>query len=271
MLRVYLRRLVFSPITVVSSLVLVAALLISCLPLGNFTIFWGPLYLFQYMTAVGIVYYFVPIMTALPVCFVQYEIVAKNSDLYLVYRSNPKRYILSGVAASGISGAVITLSTFVIFFVFCVSLDGIAMILPQYQDLAKDIVYSEIFANRLHDFAGSCFANSPLWVLYLREGFEFACNGIIWPVISYTVLAFSKNQYIAAAAPFIFRTGFSYILQSIPGPDWLWRLNPTSIKLAGGTGDFDSGLLFVLTYIAVVLLICTILTFYRLRRRMNYG
>lgn len=232
MIHIYLKKMIFSPITIISALFLTLTLLLSCLSLAGFTTLWGPLYLFQYMSSVGIMYYFVPVMTVLPICLVQYEMIIKNAEVYVLHRSTPQRYIIGGIVSSAISGAVITLMAFVIFIIFCIVVDICVMAMPQYSDITENIVYTEILGNKLHDLSGTWFAKSPVWILYLREAFVFACNGVIWPVISYTVFSFSKNQYIAAAAPFIFRTGGAYILQNLKWPEWIWKLDPTRLKLS---------------------------------------
>lgn len=248
----YLRKLIISPMMIFSIGGMFIMMLLSvCFVEGYHEL--SPLYLFQYSNAVGISYYFIPVMTVLPICFLQYEIITKDAEKFLLYRSTALRYLTGGLFASGIAGAVMMLASFGIFILFCVltSADGVSL------------------STGLHNFTGTWLENCPAFAVYLWEAFVFSMNGIIWPVISFVSFLFSKNQYIAASIPLILRSGSSYLLQRL---EWYY-LDPAQLQLDGvvSSGQPDGGLFYLILYIAVVVSICGIISFVKLRRRIIYG
>ncbi|MDO5411247.1 MAG: hypothetical protein Q4F21_12495 [Lachnospiraceae bacterium] len=259
----YFRKVVSSPVTLISAVILFLALLFSSVSMSGdiFESLGGPLYSFQYVCAVGIVYYFLPVVTALPICYIQYEMITKKAECFFLYRSRPKRYIFSGIAAAGISGAVVTLISFALFIGYCTATGG-----------------ASLMSQVLHEFEGTCFANASARVLYLREAFVFACNGALWPVIAFTIFCFTKNQYIATAAPLILRSGGTYIIQRISYHidatelTILDYIDSTMIKGEGSIGNFsDSGIMYIVLYVTAAIIICTVLSCLKMHRRRVYG
>lgn len=248
----YLKKLVISPIMVFSIGGMFLMLLLGVAPFLSYHEL-SPLYLFQYSGALGISYYFIPVLTVLPICFLQYEITTKGAEKFFLYRSTSLRYLAGGLFASGISGAVVMCASFVVFMLFCmlIGADGSAL------------------SSSLDSFEGSWLENSPTFVMYFWEAFVFSMNGVIWPVISFVSFSFSKNQYIAASIPLILRSGSSYLLQRL---EWFY-LDPAQLQLDGvvSEGRPDGGLFYLIGYISIVVLICGIISFVRLRRRIIYG
>lgn len=255
MFRYYFFKVVCSPFTLLSAMILFVAQVFSSVSMTGsiFESLGGPLYSFQYVTAVGVDYYFIPVTTVLSVCYIQYEMVTKNAELFLLYRSTPNRYIISGISTAGISGMVAAFISFCLFILYS-TMTGGAVAMDQMLDDLKE----------------TCFSNSPMIVLYLREAFIYSCNAVIWPVISFTVFIFLKNQYIAAALPFILRTASSFILQRLEG-GWFY-LDPAQLSLKGIVSTmWDSGILYMLVYITVIVSFCIGISYLGIHRRIKNG
>ncbi|MDO5410015.1 MAG: hypothetical protein Q4F21_06110 [Lachnospiraceae bacterium] len=265
MLGFYFRRFIVSPLVPVSAFILFIGMVFDSRFLYGDTMLPGTLYLFQYISAVGSCSYFVPVVTVLTVCFVQYEITTKKAELFLLYRSTPKQYSISGILASAASGAVISFLAFIMFFIFCMIV-GNEGDWVTYGNAGKTLV-------RLHELEGTWFERIySLPVLYFREIFIFLCNGMICPVIAFTIFSFTGNQYVAAILPFIWREGSKYIWQKPELPEWMWIFDPSELTLRGVARYFpDSGLSYLLIYVVLIMLICGSITCYRMQRRRFYG
>lgn len=248
----YLKKLIISPMMILSVAGMFLMMLVSVAFMEGYHEL-SPLYLFQYSNAVGISYYFIPVMTVLPICFLQYEMITKGAEKFLLYRSTAMRYLAGGLFAAGISGAVMMCASFAVFILFCIlsSADGTAL------------------STGLHSFTGTWLENCPTFMVYFWEAFVFSMNGVIWPMISFVSFAFSKNQYIAASLPLILRSGSSYLLQRL---EWYY-LDPAQLQLDGvvSAGRSDGGLFYLISYVSIVVLICGMISFIQLRRRIVHG
>lgn len=247
MFRFYLKKLLRCPAMAVSVLVLLLAMIGSVMPFPSSY----PLYLFQYATDIGFTLYFMPVVTVIPICFVQHGLQQKNSQQCVLFRGTTVRYALGGMFAACISGAIIMAAAVVLFLLFCcVALPG-----PVSFEISLWV----------HPFLDG---QSPA-LNYLFCGAVFCLNGFLWPAIAFAAFTATNNQYFCAALPLLSRFLMSMFAQSI---EQYW-LDPGQLLINGCAATYypGGGIPFVFLYIAAVLVICGIFSIVRLNRRIQHG
>ncbi|MDO5410016.1 MAG: hypothetical protein Q4F21_06115 [Lachnospiraceae bacterium] len=266
MFRFYFRKFALSPMVLLASLLLFLGMIFDSRWMYGKVSLPGTLYLFQYISAVGVYSSLIPLATVLSVCVVQYQITVKNVEVFLLHQSSPKRYVTGGVLAAAASGAITNLLAVLLFFAYCniVKHEGDCQF---FEDTGMTLI-------RLFELKGTWFEDvDSLPILYGREIFIFVFRGIIFPVISFTLFLFIKNPYIIAILPFALYQGSEYFWQHPLMPEWTWIFDPGSLSLRNlhVSGLPDSGLSYMVGYIAVVLVVCSVLSYYRIRRSRLYG
>jgi hypothetical protein len=245
-----MKKLIVSPITLFSVLLLFCATIISVWP--DPITDPNPLYLHQYAFHIGVLIYFMPVATVLPICNLQNELSKKHAGLFYSIRCSRKKYLLSGIIGAVMSGVIIMLAAFCLFFFFVFILS-----------LPKVISFDSSLTTYGYDHWSGL-------KLYLYSGLIYCLNGIVWPVIAYTVLFCSRNAYAAICFPFIFRTLIGYVSQHL-GEDIsesFYYLDMGQMKLASGLVENWplNGMSYLLGYIMIIILLCTGICFYCMNR-----
>lgn len=260
MFHLYLKKVILSPLTILAAVILLAANICSHAAMSGsiFTPLGGPIYTYQYVESVGLQHYFVPVVTILPICFIQYEMILKNAEKYVLFRSSSFQYILGGIFSAALSGMVIALLAHALFMGYLFAING-----------------NEPVDQILNLLTGTMFENASVSLIYLRELFVICFAESIWPVIAYTAFVIGRNQYIAAALPFAVKYGINFIVSYLAEiiDERLWYLDPAQIYLTGTVSweSYDSGITYLLCYWTVVILLCTGLSLWIIRRRIRNG
>lgn len=249
MLRFYLRNTLLSPALLVGIIGLWLAMLVGT----NFNN--DLLYCYQYTISLGVTSFFIPVATVLPICFMQKQMDAGNIRYICLIRSSRRSFSGGALLSAVLSGMAIMLGAFLLFTVSC------AIYCP------LGIPY---FGNGLFSYQ-TVFYDVLLkhpQMLYLLMGAIFTLNGAIWPAISLLCWAFTSNQYLALAVPFVVRTGAGYLTQSMG----LFYLDPSQLLLKGVANQLPGGgVPYVLLYSAIVVLLCGILWNFSIKRRLYHG
>lgn len=249
MLRFYLRNTLFSPALIVGIIGLCLAMLVGT-SFNN-----DLLYCYQYTISFGVTSFFIPVATALPICFIQKQMNADNIRYICLVRSSQRAFSVGALLSAVLSGMAIMLGAFLLFTISC------AIYCP---------FGTPYFGNGLFSYQTAfygAFLKHPK-MLYLLMGAIFTLNGAIWPAISLLCWAFTSNQYLALAAPFVVRTGAGYLTQAM---GWFY-LDPSQLLLKGVASQLPGGgVPYVLLYSAIVVLLCGILWSFSAKRRLYHG
>lgn len=249
MLRFYLRNTLLSPAMIVGIIGLLSSMLVGM----NFHD--DLLYCYQYTISLGVTSFFIPVATVLPVCFMQKQMNAGNNIRYIcLMRSSRRSFSGSALLSAVLSGMLIMFGAFLLFTAFC-SINSVG-----HPYFGKGMFsYQTVFYDALSEYPG---------MLYLLMGAVFTLNGAIWPAISLLCFAFTSNQYLALAIPFVVRTGMGYLMQST---GWFY-LDPSQLLLKGVANQLPGGgIPYVLLYSAVVVLFCGFFWNYSIKRRLHHG
>lgn len=249
MVRFYLRNTLISPALPAGILALVLIMLVS----GDFTD--DLMYCYQHSICLAPTGYFIPVVTVLPICLVQRQMGAGNTQYACLIRSSRRSFSGGALLGAVLSGMAVTLGAFLLFAVFCAIRSfpptiGLGMHLYP----ADNPFYAAL---NLH----------PV-LLYLVMGGVFVLNGSLWPAISLLCWSFTPNQYVALAAPFVIKVAVSWSTQFLG----LYFLDPAQLLLKGVLNQtFGGGVPYVLIYCAVVIAVCGIIWDCTVRRRLRHG
>lgn len=249
MLRFYLRNTLLSPSLIVGIMGLWLAMLVG-------TNFHNDLlYCYQYTISLGVTSFFIPVATVLPVCLMQKQMNTGNIQYVCLVRSNRRSFSSGALLSAVFSGMAVALGAFLLFTVFCCV----------YSPSGTPYFGDGMFPYQT-DFYVSLIEYPKL--LYSLMGAIFTLNGAIWPAISLLCWAFTSNQYLALAIPFVVRTGAGYLTQSLG----MFYLDPSQLLLKGIANQLPGGgVPYVLLYSAIVVLLCGILWDYSIKRRLYHG
>jgi hypothetical protein len=252
MIRTILKRTICTPATLLAIIVLCGAM---C---ANTDYDNGPLYAFEYADALGIVIYFVPIAAALPVCYIQRYLSREDTSRLLLFRGSRSRYIAANIISTILVGMIVMAAAFCLFamisFLKCWP-DGVWAAtdngeLP-YWDEYNDLVYPEgqvityvkvgyldILLNDDYGLVGTfAILSKHHLLLFLAEGLVMAIQGAIYATVALGCFAFTSNQYVSLAFPFLLRTGLAF-LGSSTGQFWL---DPGQLGLSGAMSETMGG------------------------------
>ena len=216
----------------------------------------NPTYLYEYSTGLGVSWFLIPVVTVLPVCFVQRELSRGSAWQLPLLRTSPARFTLGGLSAACLSGAAVTTLAFVVFFLSIVVIAGPRLMLDYTLGFFQDKSYLE---------------TTLLELLFL------ALQSMLHPAVSFLVSGYTSNQYLCAAAPFLLQTlaryGFGALVY-YGGLRFFVYLDPGHLD-PGGNPFVDAGwhvfLLYVLGYVLSVVAVCGLLYRRRLERRLQNG
>ena len=247
MVRFYLRNTLISP-AILAGVIGLALVMIAG---GDFAD--DLLYCYQYTVSIGIASVFIPVVTVLPVCYLQRQMNAGNVRYVCLIRSNCCSFSGGALLSAILSGMAVMLGAFLIFTAFCYF-------------YCPSPYFGEGMGFYPSAFYG-IFLQHPGF-LYLIMGGIFILNGVIWPAISLLCFSFTSNQYVALAVPFIVRTGAGYLTQNF-GWDYL---DPSQLLLKGIASQLlGGGIPYVVLYSAVVVMICGIFWNGSVKRRLFHG
>lgn len=250
MFRFYLKKMLISPVFVVSAVLLLASVIVSVWPM----VLTDPyvLYLHQYSFHIGVEIYFMPVVCVLPVCLIQNEMNGRHADLYYFARTSKRKYLFSGICGAAVSGMMIMFAAYVLFLILCA-----VCAYPQ----------GISFENALTTYGYDDWSG---FRLYLYSGLIYCLNGIIWPVIAYTVLFCTSNAYIAVSTPFIVRTLIGYFIQHLD-LEALKYIDMGHLKLSSGivVDWMWNGMSYLIGYIAIVVLLCTAICYLNMEKRLR--
>ena len=249
MFRYYLKNTIFSPATLVGILGFWLVMVVG-------TMFEGDMLLsYQYSMALGGISSFIPVATVLPICYMERQMHAGNIWHLCVIRSSRRVYVLSALFAAILSGIVVSLGTFALFTVTSYLLTSPPHFGPGMSGLPPtQPIYIYLEAHPvLH---------------YFESGMIFVMNGALWPAVSLVFWSYCNNQYVALAAPFTLKVGVSVCAQYLQ----LFYLDPVQCTLKGIANQLPGGgIPYAITYITTVNVICGILWYMSLARRMKHG
>ena len=249
MLRFYLRNTLLSPALIVGIMGLLFAMLVGT----NFNN--DLLYCYQYTISLGVTSFFIPVATVLPVCFMQKQINSGNIRYICLMRSSRCSFSGGALLSAVLSGMAVMLGAFLLFTACCYI----------YCPLGTPYFGDGMFSYQT-SFYDALLKRPEM--LYLLMGCIFTLNGAIWPAISLLCFAFTSNQYLALAIPFVVRTGMGYLTQSM---GWFY-LDPSQLLLKGVANQLPGGgVPYVLLYSVVVVLLCGCFWNYSVKRRLHHG
>lgn len=259
----YLKKLLRCPATWVGALLFLASIVFS---VSDTLDARNPTYLYEYAMDCGIAGFFVPVVTVLPVCFVQKELSRGGVWQLPLLRASPRRYAAGGLAAACLSGAVVTLAAFAGLFLGLVLVSG-GNVFFDYALVPWDL---EVWQDR-----------SYLEVT-LIELANLGLTSMMYPAVAWLVSGCSSNQYLCAAAPFLIDTlaryGFGFLAYEVdprfaaldPGHlDDFWGVSPSFSR--DPAVYIPLGVLLVVGYVMAVILVCGLLFRRRLERRLLDG
>lgn len=251
----YLKKLLRCPATYAGSALFFLSIILSVSETWTSR---NPTYLYQYAMNLGITHFFIPVVAALPICFVRRELSRGSTWQFPLLRSSPRRFSAGGLAAACLSGAVVTVLGFLCFFLTVVLSSGEALALD-YTLVSEDAVF----------FQGRSYLE-----ITLIELAGLALMSMIHPAVAYLVSGYSNNQYLCAAFPFILYMFALFTVQRLGyyvDKRFLY-LDPSRLNPSGSTfTDSKAFPLYVLSYVLTVALICGLLFGRRLRRRLRDG
>lgn len=244
----YIKKLIRCPATYLAAFVLFLSMAFSVIP---FPSAW-PLYLFQYATNIGVTAYFIPVVSALPICYVRHALQHGGAWQFPLMHSSPRRYSLGGLVAACLSGALVMLLALLLFFVFTV------LAFPGPVSFRESLYSgSEPFYRKLSGVQK-----------YGVRSLIFLTNGAMWAAVAYGVSGFAANQYLCASAPFVLHIGLSYLTQTL---HWTY-LDPGQLQLVSAIVlEPDGGLSYLAIYTLTVVFLCGTLFYLRLKRRLRNG
>ncbi len=250
MLRFYLKKLLRCPATYLGALALFASMVLSIAPFP-FPHCW-PLYLFQYATYIGVTNYFLPVAAALPICYVRHALQSGGAWQFPMMHTSPLRYTLGGLVAALVSGAVTALISLLLFFLFTV------LTMP------GPISFYTSLHNGVTPFNMQLSGRGQ----FLFRAAVFLTNGAMWAAVAYGASAFVSNQYLCAAVPFAALIGLSLPAQALR----LYFLDPCQLQIESNViyGP-DGGVSFLTVYTLAVVVLCGLLFYLRLQRRLQNG
>ena len=249
MFRYYLKNTVFSPATAVGIFGFWLAMIAGTTFLG------GMLYSYQLGLALGATAYFIPVAPVLPICYMERQMRSGNIWHLCIIRSSRRSYVLSALFAAILSGMVVSLGAFALFTVTSYLLSP---------------------SPHLGHGMGGLPPTQPIYIFleahpaihYLEFGMIFVLNGALCPAISLVFWSFFNNQYVALAAPFALWLGLSICAQHLH----LFYLDPVQCTLKGIANQLPGGgIPYAILYISVVNLICGVLWYMSLTRRVKHG
>ena len=249
MLRYYLKNTIFSPATVVGILGFWLAMIAG-------TMFEGDMLLsYQYGMALGGTSQFIPVAPVLPICYMERQMRMGNIWHLCIIRSSRRSYVLSALFAAILSGMVVSLGAFALFTVTSYLLtppphfgQGMGGLPP------KQPIYIFLEAHPV--------------IHYFESGLIFVLNGALYPAISLVFWSYFNNQYVALVAPFVLRLGLGIFAQHLQ----FFYLDPVQCTLKGIANQLPGGgIPYVILYISVVNLICGVLWYMSLTRRVKHG
>lgn len=247
MFRYYLKNMLLSPAFVIGITGLSLAML------AGADLYDDLLYSYQYAISIGVTSFFIPVASVLPVCYMQRQMNNGNVSLLCLIRSNRRSYSICPLFSASISGMAVMLGAFLLFTLFC------AVYCP-----------APYFGNGLFTYTDNfyCFFSGYPHLMYLLMGVIFTLNGAIWPAVSLLCFSFTSNQYVPLAVPFVVRTGTGYLAQAF---GWFY-LDPSQLLLKGVANQLPGGgIPFLLSYSAVVILLCGVFWYCSVRRRLRNG
>lgn len=241
----YMKKYIISPVFLLSVMLLTASALIGAWPLDQQVI-----YLHQYSFYIGVEVYFMPVVTVLPVCFLQSEMQCRHAELFYVERTTRKRYLLSGIAGAALCGLLIMFFAFILFTISC-------FLLSNPSGISFDVSLNQYGYDNLSGFR-----------LYLYSGLVYCLNGLIHPVIAYTVLHLTLNAYLAVSMPFILRTLISFTVQHLEIPP-LYLIDAGQMKLSSHMADHwpGHGISYVFLYTGLVMALCYLINCRTMEKR----
>ncbi len=249
MIRYYTKNLLTCSATYVGAAVLCIAMLTSMIG-QRYT--GALLYEYQYSNTLGIAVFFAPVVTVLPICYIRREMLNKEVWHMVLLRSSPLRYCIGGLLGSVVSGALVAILASLGFLLFCVLV------------LGGPVNLKVSLFNGTEPF----YAGKSGELLLLIRVLVHAANGALWASVAYAVSAFTGNTYISAAAPSLLNILAGYITQHF---GWTYA-DPSQLTLTGNALLFPyGGLIYAGSYILLVIIVCGLLFYLRLRRRLCHG
>lgn len=262
----YLKKLLRCPAAYAGALLFVASVLFS---ITDYPLWDNPTYLYEASVRMGVTGYFIPVVTVLPVCFVQKELSRGSAWQLPLLRSSPRRFTAGGLGAACVSGAFVTVLGFALFFL------GIVMTAGEGPDLRLTFADPQNTSIPANDpLYQGFYYGQPYWVVTLIEIGGLALVSMVHPAVSWLVSGFSDNQYLCAAVPFMLQIFVMFSFQRLGyyvhklfyyfDPS---RLTPGADRL----GDSYYFPLYAVGYVLIVALCCGLLYGRRLKRRLCDG
>lgn len=261
----YCKKLLRCPATYAAALLFFASLVFSVSEYPNWidpVSYWNPLFLYEVSMNLGVTIWFIPVVTVLPICFVRKELSRGGVWQLPLLRTSPSRFALGGLGAACLSGAIVTLLGVSLFFLVGFLRAGGTLI--RNYTLMGDGGWP------VGDFRSG---RSYIEVAFI-ELTGLIGMSVIYPAAAYLISGFSDNQYLCAASPFLLYSLALYSFQRLAYyVDWrfIWldpaRLNP----MANPFNTLRLALLYSLTFISAVMIVCAVLFCRQLKRRLNNG
>lgn len=252
MVRVELRKYILSPIFLFAVILFYFSLVFSCVEIESSDL----LYYYEYSITLGFAAFLLPVASVIPVAYFYYHEATTSYTWFVLSRGTKKRYVVSRILATALSGACVVLAATALFFVTEALLcGGKPTIGPGFLG-----DYGTVFQVLIDQQAYQAILGIMLSALTI--------NGMLWPLICLAAYALTSNKYVIIAAPFIFRTLLSYLAQAIR----CFPLDPAQLLLKGVMRNTaGGGIVYVLIYFLILGGLCSGLWIWRIRGRMKHG
>lgn len=261
----YCKKLLRCPATYAAALLFFASIVFSVSEYPNWIdpeAYWNPIYLYEISVNLGVAIWFIPVVTVLPICFVRKELSRGGVWQLPLLRTSPRRFALGGLAAACLSGVIVTLLGVALFFLVGFLRAGGTMI--------KNYTLMGGGSWSVGDFRSG---RNYVEVAFIELA-GLAGMSVLYPAAAYMISAFSDNQYLCAASPFLLFSLALYTFQRLEyyvDSRFAW-LDPSNLNPMNNPFDnANLAMLYTLTYISIVLLLCTTLFHCRLKRRLTNG
>ena len=261
----YLKKLLRCPATYASALLFCGSIVFSLDAYPEWldpARYWNHIYLYEISVNLGVAYWFIPITTAVPICFVRKELSRGSVWQLPLLRASPRRFTLGGLAAACVSGAAVSFLGVSMFF------------LAGFLRSGGTLVSNYTLMGSADWPAGDFRLGRGYWEVSLIELAGLAFMSVMPPAAAYLISGFTDNQYLCAVFPFLLHTLALYLFQRLAYyVNQIFRLfDPARMNPMGNPFDGSPyAPLYPLIYVSTVLLVCALLFHRRLKRRLTDG
>lgn len=231
--------------------------------------YMGVIYAQEWSFSLGYAYWFMPIASVFPVCFIHRYLSRESLSRLITFRGTRAKYILSNIFTAFVAGMIVMGAAYLIFgiisFFQCwpdtVTYKELTEVLSYVEtengpipwDTAEAEIEAGYFYVLLNEDCGWLtafpFFYNHRFLYYLFRCVCIMLQGGMYSMISLACLGISRNQYISLAFPFLFQVLLAYLGTTLE----IYWLDPGQLDLNGiMSWQGDGGVPYFAAYILIV-------------------